>query len=117
MVIKKSINQENDSNKKSKFDFSNKSDNVIIWENNLDKLKTYIDTNNKLPSTRNKCSEIRSLGKWYHDQKLKYKNKINIMKKLNLIFIGLTILIKLKNILKNTVKSLLEIVLILIFVN
>lgn len=76
MSIKRSIDNSNDNidNKKIKLD------NVTIWQNNLTKLKEYIDTNYKLPSTRNKYKDIRALGKWYHDQKLKYKNNYHIMK-------------------------------------
>ncbi len=44
------------------------------WNNNLNQIKIYIDTNNKLPSTTHKDCNIASLGTWIYTQKVIYKN-------------------------------------------
>ena len=49
------------------------------WKLKLNKVKTYIDTNNKLPSTHDKNKEIKSLGQWICNQKRNYKTKKQIM--------------------------------------
>ena len=54
-------------------------DNNIIWYNNLEKLKEYIDDNKKIPSRSNKNKEIKSLGIWIATQNQNYKNKTKIM--------------------------------------
>ena len=51
-----------------------------IWENNLEKIKKYINENNKLPSSKSKDNDIKFLSRWVEHQKFSYKNKINIMK-------------------------------------
>lgn len=51
-----------------------------IWYNTLNKVKKYIDQNNKRPSFRNKDKEIQKLGSWLSNQLNKYKNKKEIMK-------------------------------------
>lgn len=51
-----------------------------IWKENLQKVKTYINENNKLPSTVSKNEEIKGLGLWLKNQKHIYKNKERIMK-------------------------------------
>ena len=49
------------------------------WKNNLDKVKKYIDKNNKKPTPYNKDKDIKSLGKWISHQKTNYKNKSHSM--------------------------------------
>ena len=49
------------------------------WINNLDKVKNYIYENNKAPTEYDKDSNIKSLGQWFSQQKIKYNKKINIM--------------------------------------
>ena len=51
-----------------------------IWKNNLDKLKEYIDKNNKRPCSKDKDENIKSLGFWISNQTKNYKNKKEIMK-------------------------------------
>ena len=50
-----------------------------IWEYKLDKVKQYIDTNNKRPSHSSKDKEIKSLAKWISHQQENYKKNIQIM--------------------------------------
>ena len=54
--------------------------NEEIWNNNLIKLKSFIDTNKKNPSSISKNSDEKRLGQWVSDQKKKYQNKTQIMK-------------------------------------
>ena len=54
--------------------------NEEIWQNNLEKLETYIQENNKLPAGSNKDPEIKKLGGWLSHQKRNYNKKSNIMK-------------------------------------
>ena len=54
-------------------------DNDIIWNNNLEKVKKYIDDNKKRPATRDKDKEIKTLGSWFSHQQNNYKTKTNIM--------------------------------------
>ena len=51
-----------------------------IWNSNLEKVKKYIDDNNKRPSSKDKNKEIKSLGYWIEDQVSNYKKKSTIMK-------------------------------------
>jgi len=51
-----------------------------IWNNTLEKLRFYIETNNKLPTQHNKNKDIKQLGKWISHQKKNYNNKKYIMK-------------------------------------
>jgi hypothetical protein len=55
-------------------------DNNIVWLNNLEKAKKYIDDNNKRPSKSDKDKEIKTLGIWLGTQIQNYKNKSDIMK-------------------------------------
>jgi hypothetical protein len=55
-------------------------DNNTIWLNTFEKVKKYIDNNNKKPSAMSKNSNIKTLGYWISTQQKKYKNKIEIMK-------------------------------------
>jgi hypothetical protein len=48
--------------------------------NNFNKLKQYINDNNKLPSQTDKNKEIKFLGMWISTQKKKYKIRKEIMK-------------------------------------
>jgi hypothetical protein len=52
---------------------------IKIWYNNLNKVKDYIDKNDKTPSNHDKNKEIKSLGKWINSQKTKYIKKEGIM--------------------------------------
>ena len=46
---------------------------------NLNKLKNYIDINNKLPSRNDKNKETKSFGEWIHTQKYNFnKNECNM---------------------------------------
>ena len=54
--------------------------NEELWEINLEKVETYIQENNKLPTDRNKDPEIRALGVWLANQKRNYNKKSNVMK-------------------------------------
>jgi superfamily II DNA or RNA helicase/cell shape-determining protein MreC len=55
-----------------------------IWNDTLEKVKMYIETNNKLPSQHNKNKDIKQLGRWISTQKTKYNNKEYIMKEENI---------------------------------
>ena len=55
-------------------------DNQTVWKNTLQKVITYIDINNKLPSPNDKNKDIKSLGSWLSTQKRNYKNEKEIMK-------------------------------------
>jgi hypothetical protein len=50
------------------------------WKDNLEKIKKYIDENEKTPSYSDKDKEIKSSGKWLSTQQTQYKRKIYIMK-------------------------------------
>ena len=54
--------------------------NEEIWYNNFNKVKEYIDKNNKRPSNSDKNKEIKSLASWINTQQRKYKKKEEIMK-------------------------------------
>lgn len=54
--------------------------NEEIWMNTLEKIKEYINVNNKLPSKHDKIKEIQSLGRWLVQTKIKYKRNQYIMK-------------------------------------
>ena len=45
----------------------------------MERVKQYIDTNNKIPSYSDKDSNIKKLVKWIGTQKKNYKNKEQIM--------------------------------------
>ena len=55
-------------------------DNNIIWLNNLDKVKKYINENNKRPLNTDKNPKIKKLSNWIAIQIQNYKNKNQIMK-------------------------------------
>ncbi len=50
-----------------------------LWFENLTKLKNYIDTNKKTPSSVSKYPEIKFLGGWLLHQQKNYKKRIYIM--------------------------------------
>jgi superfamily II DNA or RNA helicase len=59
-------------------------DNNTIWNNKLSELKTYIDTNNKMPSKRDTNSKNKTLGIWLGRQTKNYAKKKDIMKDPNI---------------------------------
>ena len=54
--------------------------NEEIWMRNLNKVKEYIDINNKRPSSESKDKNIKSMGYWLLDCTDNFKNNRNIMK-------------------------------------
>ena len=54
--------------------------NTELWLISFEKVKTYIDINNKRPSQTDNNKEIKILGKWLSHQQTNYKKKTNIMK-------------------------------------
>ena len=54
------------------------------WNDILEKLRLYIETNNKLPSLTDKNKDIKHLGWWISDQKKNYSKKEHIMKEENI---------------------------------
>ena len=58
--------------------------NYEIWNNTLEKVKLYIETNDKLPSHHNKNKDIKQLGNWISHQKKNYNKKEQIMKEENI---------------------------------
>ena len=55
-----------------------------IWNNTLEKLRLYIETNNKLPSQQDKNKDIKQIGKWISHQKTTYSKQEKIMKDENI---------------------------------
>jgi len=55
-----------------------------IWNDTLEKVKSYIETNNKLPSSTDKNKDIKQLEKWISHQKKNYNKKEQIMKEENI---------------------------------
>jgi hypothetical protein len=55
-------------------------DNIKKWKLTLDKVKEYIDNNNKKPSNLYENKEIKKLGIWLSYQNYNYKKKIRNMK-------------------------------------
>ena len=53
---------------------------INIWKNKLEKVKKYIDENNKLPSSYSKNKQSNALNSWFKKQIFRYKNKIYMMK-------------------------------------
>jgi hypothetical protein len=49
------------------------------WNGMMERVKQYIDTNNKIPSYSDKDSNIKKLVQWIGTQKKNYKNKEQIM--------------------------------------
>jgi superfamily II DNA or RNA helicase/cell shape-determining protein MreC len=58
--------------------------NEEIWDNTLEKIKSYIETNNKLPSSHDKNKDIKQLASWISNQKTHYSKKEYIMKEENI---------------------------------
>jgi len=58
--------------------------NYEMWNDTLEKVKSYIETNNKLPSKHYKNKDIKQLGIWISTQKATYSKKEKIMKKENI---------------------------------
>ena len=54
------------------------------WKIILEKVKKYIDDNNKKPSLKDENIEIRRYNEWIHSQQRNYKKNINIMKDENI---------------------------------
>ena len=59
--------------------------NEEIWLNNLKLVEDYITQNNKAPSTSDKNKSIKLLGSWLSHQQTNYKNKEHIMKDTNIM--------------------------------
>jgi hypothetical protein len=55
-----------------------------MWNNTLEKVKSYIETNNKLPSQHDKNKDIKQIGKWISHQKENYSKQEHIMKEENI---------------------------------
>lgn len=58
--------------------------NDVVWNNNLNKCKQYIDENKKRPSQKNKNNDIKKLASWINTQQQSYKKEIEIMKDSNI---------------------------------
>ena len=54
--------------------------NVVQWEENLEKLEKYIDTNDSLPPRNSKNPTVKTLASWVGNQKKNYKKQTYIMK-------------------------------------
>jgi ribosomal RNA-processing protein 8 len=54
-------------------------DNIANWRENNVKLKAYMDAKKKPPSTTDKDSQVKTLGKWTSHQKTNYAKNIHIM--------------------------------------
>ncbi len=50
-----------------------------IWMNTFDKVKKYMDDNNKRPSTEDKNEDIKSCGHWLSIQRRNYIKKIGMV--------------------------------------
>ena len=62
-------------------------DNDQVWINTLDKVKRYMDNNNKRPSSTDKNKDIKVLGIWISHQLKNYINKKEIMKNENIYYL------------------------------
>ena len=51
-----------------------------IWEKKLEKIKTYIEINDKRPNEKHKDTNIGQMGRWISQQINNHKNNINNMK-------------------------------------
>jgi hypothetical protein len=60
--------------------------NIELWKYNFEKVKNYIDTNNYLPSSRDKNQENSFLSKWVSCQNKNYKKKAQIMLNKNIYY-------------------------------
>ena len=54
--------------------------NEEVWYDNLEKVKQFMDENNKRPSSESKIKEEKTLGTWIGNQKQNYQKKKEIMK-------------------------------------
>jgi len=54
-------------------------DNIKIWKLTLNKVKKYIDNNNKKPSRICENKEIKKLGMWLSDQNYNYRKRQKFM--------------------------------------
>jgi hypothetical protein len=54
--------------------------NEEVWYDNLEKVKEFIDTENKRPSSTSKIQDEKSLGSWICNQLTKYNKQTGIMK-------------------------------------
>jgi cell shape-determining protein MreC len=55
-----------------------------MWNDTLEKVKSYTETNDKLPSSTDKNKEIEKLGNWIFAQKINYSKQEKIMKEENI---------------------------------
>ena len=55
-----------------------------MWNDTLEKVKMYIETNDKLPSSTDKNKEIKQFGCWISNQKKNYSKQEYIMKEENI---------------------------------
>ena len=55
-------------------------DNETKWKQTLERVKAYIDKNNKRPSTTDKIKDVSKLGIWLGTQHQQYKKKSSIIK-------------------------------------
>ena len=53
---------------------------ILSWNEKLQKVKTYIDKHNKLPSQYDKIQEVKTLRLWLNRQKTNYKKNTYVMK-------------------------------------
>ena len=87
-IHKKKANQDNNNNNNNNKNNEKKyfltSKNINNWYNSLNKVKKYIDNNNKKPTYRNKNIEIQKLGRWISLQIANYKKKKEAMKDENI---------------------------------
>jgi len=58
--------------------------NQNLWMQKFEEVKTYINENNKLPSSGDKSRKIKSFKKWINHQQYQYKNNDRIMKDENI---------------------------------
>jgi hypothetical protein len=52
----------------------------LSWDDKLEALKKYVNTNKLRPSSKSLDIQIKRLGQWYMDQKYNYENNIKTMK-------------------------------------
>jgi hypothetical protein len=76
---------EKDDNYNTWYEFTKKyemyfSSNEKMWLNNIKLVENYIMLNKKIPSSHDKDSDIKSIGRWFITQKSNYITKSNILK-------------------------------------
>jgi ribosomal RNA-processing protein 8 len=54
--------------------------NNMLWYDNFNQIKIYIDKYDKRPSSEDKDNNVKKLGQWIQDQSKNYKNRNKIMK-------------------------------------